>query len=139
GSRPAEDADKTQTVQPRLAVMALIDLHCRDREAVAIGRQGVELARAAIAAIAIYEFTGLDGPIDIGHGSLPNVGPSRGRHAAPTSLSAQRDYTRIKLWPDRSIRHTSLVLQPPSYALARSGRDQGCETPSRPRRSNNRR
>ena len=55
----------------RVAVMAAVDLDADDGPAIAVCRQAVELARAAIGAIAVGEFPRPDRPLDVGHCDLP--------------------------------------------------------------------
>jgi hypothetical protein len=61
---PAEDARASEPVKPRRAVKALLNVEDRQAPAVAVRRQGVELARAAIIAIAVAELAPLDLPRD---------------------------------------------------------------------------
>jgi hypothetical protein len=64
GAGPTEDAGRAQTVEPRRAVKALLDVEYRQPAAMPVRRQRVELAGAAIVAIAVAEFPPLDLPRD---------------------------------------------------------------------------
>src|SRR6185312_9499833 len=69
-TRPAEHADETQTVQLRVAMEALINLKTAYRLAKSVRRQGVELARTAVRAIAIDEFVSFNCPLHVAHRRL---------------------------------------------------------------------
>src|SRR6187397_727761 len=74
-TRPAEDACASQPVEPRRAVKALLNVEDSQTPAVAVSWQSVELARAAIIAIAVAELTPLDLPPDHGRpSSTPHSG-----------------------------------------------------------------
>src|SRR5205823_8300350 len=70
--RPGKDAGKAQTVERGFPVMAGVDLHADHRLAIAMRRQRIELAGAAISAIAVGEFTPFEHPF--GHLILPVSG-----------------------------------------------------------------
>src|SRR5262245_63505281 len=72
---PAEDACASQPVEPRRAVKALLNVENSQAPAVAVRRQSVELARAAIIAITVAELAPLDLPLD--HG-MPSSAPHSG-------------------------------------------------------------
>jgi len=59
---PAKDAARTESVEPRRAVITLLDVEHGKAMAMAMGRQRVELAGAAIVAIAVTELLALDFP-----------------------------------------------------------------------------
>jgi hypothetical protein len=48
-----------------------VDLHANHGRAIAVGRQGVELARTTISAIAVGKFATVNGPFGFAHGKLP--------------------------------------------------------------------
>src|SRR4029078_2188805 len=73
--RPAEDACASQPVEPRRAAKALLNVEDSQTPAVAVSWQSVELARAAIIAIAVAELAPLDLPLD--HG-MPSSTPHSG-------------------------------------------------------------
>jgi hypothetical protein len=62
-ARPAYDSRDPQSIQRGVTVIALIDIDRKDRMAIVMRRSGVELARAAIGAIAVNEFSSTDCPI----------------------------------------------------------------------------
>src|SRR5579863_551462 len=64
-------AGDPQPVELRAAVKALIDLNSYYGPAVAVGRQGVELTRTTVGAIAVREFAAVDRPLRFGHCDLP--------------------------------------------------------------------
>jgi hypothetical protein len=64
GAGPTEDAGGAETVEPRRAVKALLDVEYREPAAMPVRRQRVELVGAAIVAIAAAEFPSLDLPRD---------------------------------------------------------------------------
>ena len=68
---PAENPDEPQSIELGAAVMAALDFHASNRLAGSVCRHGVELARAAISAIAVDEFARLHCPFDVGHGIPP--------------------------------------------------------------------
>src|SRR5262245_40222581 len=81
-TRPAEDSDELQAIELGRAVMTLLDLEAADRLAMSVRRQSVELAGAAVGAVAVDELTSLDGPFGVRHGRLLT-----GRSARPYPLS----------------------------------------------------
>jgi hypothetical protein len=60
--RPAEDPRGAQGLKPCSAEKTLLDIVDGQSAAVAVARAGVELARAAIVAVAVAEFASLDLP-----------------------------------------------------------------------------
>src|SRR5258708_7668770 len=64
GRRPGDGEGGVQAIQPGRPEMAGIDVEEDDRPAVAVRRPGVELARAAIGAIAVDELHAMEFPID---------------------------------------------------------------------------
>jgi len=64
GSGPAPHAGCQQSVQLDVAEMPFIDLIAARRAAIAVRRQRVELARAAIVAVAVNELTSPDTPVN---------------------------------------------------------------------------
>jgi hypothetical protein len=87
-SRPLQYGDEPQPIEPRVAVATFVDLHADDGPAVAVGRQSIELAWTAVAAVAIHELARLDAPFHVRHGE-PSRAPLqrsfdwycyRGRH-----------------------------------------------------------
>src|SRR5260221_12433874 len=66
-----EDGGHPQTVEPGWAVMSPVDFNAKHRPAVAVGGQAVELAGAAVGAIAVRKLTALEGPLGLGHGAAP--------------------------------------------------------------------
>jgi hypothetical protein len=68
GAGPTEDAGKSKTVQFGVAVIALIDLHADNSLAKPVRWEGIELARAAVGAIAVGKLAGLYHPFRIRHG-----------------------------------------------------------------------
>src|SRR5260221_13926121 len=62
GAWPVRRERHTQSVQPNVAKMPLLDLPSHRRLAEPMRWQGVELARTAICAIAVREFRRLDTP-----------------------------------------------------------------------------
>jgi hypothetical protein len=71
GAGPAENACDAQTIKSGVAVESFVDLDAHHRLAETIGRQCIELARAAIGAIAVREFAAMNGPLGIRHRTLP--------------------------------------------------------------------
>jgi hypothetical protein len=71
GAGPRPDVDRAEAVQARRAEMALLDLPGGDRDARAVGGQRVELAGAAVGAVAVDDMRALDAPMDLGHDPLP--------------------------------------------------------------------
>src|SRR5438552_3176693 len=71
GTRPAKDARCPQPVEPRGAVEALLDVEHCETAAVSVRRQGVELARTAIGAVAVAELAAFDLPR--GHACKPFI------------------------------------------------------------------
>jgi hypothetical protein len=67
GARPRQDERRAQPVEPRRAVVSFVDLHADDGPTVAVGRQGVELARTAIGAIAVAELPAFEHPFRLRH------------------------------------------------------------------------
>src|SRR5262249_1162495 len=67
---PAEDSHELQAVELGRAVVTLLDLESPDRLAMSVRGQSVELAGAAVGAIAVDELTPLDRPLGIRHGRL---------------------------------------------------------------------
>src|SRR4051794_19757598 len=70
-SRPGEHPGDSQAVKFGVAMVTSVDLHADHGGAVAVGRQGVELARTTVRAIAIGKFATVDGPFGVSHGKLP--------------------------------------------------------------------
>src|SRR5437868_10360541 len=70
---PGEHAGEAQAIERRLAMVALVDLNADHRLAIAVRRQRIELAGAAIGAVAIGEFTPFEFPFD--HRDLPFPDP----------------------------------------------------------------
>jgi hypothetical protein len=68
GAGPTKDAGKSNTVQLGVAVIALIDLHADNSLAKSVRWEGIELARAAVGAIAVGKLAGLYHPFRIRHG-----------------------------------------------------------------------
>src|SRR5262249_10762495 len=68
--RPMPCSRHPQSVEPHLAEITLLDLPCPRRFAETVCRQGVELARASVRAIAVGELGRLDAPFDC-HGRSP--------------------------------------------------------------------
>ena len=64
---PGDQADPVQAGERHVAEMPLVDPHRHGRPAVAVGRQGIELAGAAEVAVAGAELRTFDSPVDIGH------------------------------------------------------------------------
>jgi hypothetical protein len=78
-TRPRVEQGDAQPVQCYVAEMPLLDPHDLEAAAVAVGRQGFELARTAVVAVAAAELDALDVPVD--HGPGPSS-RSRPRHGA---------------------------------------------------------
>src|SRR5262245_31177960 len=73
---PGAGEGHVQPIELGAAEMPAVDAEEADRLAEAVGRQGIELARAGIAAIAVAELHGVDFPVDhrtlpVGSGSSP--------------------------------------------------------------------
>src|SRR2546430_12766855 len=68
GPRPAEDSHELQPIERGRPVMAALDLEPAHRLAMAVCGQSVELAGAAIGAVAVDELTPLDCPLCVRHG-----------------------------------------------------------------------
>jgi hypothetical protein len=49
--------------------MTALDFESADRLAIAVRRQCIELAGAAIGTVAVYELASLDGPLGVRHGA----------------------------------------------------------------------
>jgi hypothetical protein len=62
GTGPAENAGAAESVESGRAVKALLDIENRQPPAMAVGRKRVELAGAAIVAVAVAELPPLDLP-----------------------------------------------------------------------------
>jgi hypothetical protein len=81
GTGPPENASAAEPIELRRAVKALLDVEYRQSPAVAVGRKRVELAGAAVIAVAVAEFPPLDLPFDHGpsftHRKIPNQNLSR--------------------------------------------------------------
>src|SRR6478672_12865547 len=70
-ARPAENGDELQTVKFRVSVVTLLYLHPRHRLAMSVSRQSVELAGAAVGAVAVDELTSVNRPVRVDHPRLP--------------------------------------------------------------------
>src|SRR5206468_9918189 len=70
-TRPSYGEGHVETVQFGCAVMSLVDLEKADRPAIAVSWQRIELAGAAISAIAVAKFQAMDFPI--GHHLPPST------------------------------------------------------------------
>jgi hypothetical protein len=70
----------------------LIDLHASNGVTIAIAWLSVELARTAVAAIAINKLASLDAPVD--HSNLPNVAVI-GLHASQSMEGIVSNYTML--------------------------------------------
>ena len=68
---PGCDRGNPQSAQRRVPVMSFLDVYRKDGIAAAVRRPAIELTRAAVVAIAMYEFAALDRPHRIRHVSLP--------------------------------------------------------------------
>src|SRR6478752_4598875 len=77
-ARPAENGDELQTVKFRHSMVTLLDLHPRHRLAMSVSRQSVELAGAAVGAVAVDELTSVNRPVRVDHLRLPPLGESAG-------------------------------------------------------------
>jgi hypothetical protein len=53
GARPTEDNGELQTIEFRRSVVTLLNLHVRYRPTMTMSRQSVELAGAAVRAVAV--------------------------------------------------------------------------------------
>jgi len=62
-SGPAEDARQAQPVELHIAMVTLVDLDADDGAAMAVRRQGIELAGTAIGTVAVGKFASMQGPI----------------------------------------------------------------------------
>src|SRR6185436_1454667 len=62
GPRPLKDAAQCEAVQLHVAIVAFLDAESSGGLAVAVRRQGIELARTAVRAVAVDEFRRLDFP-----------------------------------------------------------------------------
>jgi hypothetical protein len=60
-----KDADESQSVETRFAVKTRIDLEPAHRFTETVGRKRVELARAAVSAIAVDKLSPLKGPLHV--------------------------------------------------------------------------
>src|SRR5262249_28396317 len=67
---PAEDSHEFQAVELGRAVVTLLDLKSPDRLAMSVRGQSIELAGAAVGAIAVDELTPFVHPLGILHGCL---------------------------------------------------------------------
>ena len=68
---PGIEQRGAEPVQGHVAEMALVDSHDLEAAAVAMGRSGFELARAAVVAVAVAELDAFHVPVDHAHGDLP--------------------------------------------------------------------
>ena len=59
-------------------MVTLLDLHARYRLAMTVRRQSVELAGAAVGAVAVDELTSVNRPVRVDHLRLPPLGESAG-------------------------------------------------------------
>src|SRR5262249_32722775 len=66
-ARPAEDADEFQTIKFRYAMVTPLNFHARYRPAMTVSRQSVELARAAVGAVAVDELASVNRPVRVDH------------------------------------------------------------------------
>jgi hypothetical protein len=66
-ARPTEDSDELQTIKFRRAMVTLLNLHARYRPAMTMSGQSVELARAAVGAVAVDELTSVNRPVRVDH------------------------------------------------------------------------
>jgi hypothetical protein len=62
GARPSIGVDGSESIEPDIAEMALIDPPTDDRTAIAVGRQRIELTRATEIAIAVGDVWTFDFP-----------------------------------------------------------------------------
>src|ERR1022692_3606658 len=67
---PTKHPAEFQPIEPRIAVMALIDGDADDGLTVTVGRQCVELTRATVCAIAMGEVLPFKHPLDLSHRNL---------------------------------------------------------------------
>src|SRR5262249_7354245 len=67
GARPTEDSDEVQTIKFRRSVVTLFNFHARYRPAMTMSGQSVELARAAVGAVAVDELTSVNRPVRVDH------------------------------------------------------------------------
>src|SRR5262249_36485675 len=85
---PAGHHHHPQPVEPHGAEMPLLDLVGDRGAAIPVGRQGVELTRTTIIAVAVGEFRRLDPPIGLSHRAslvLPRNEDARSREARSIS------------------------------------------------------
>ena len=73
GARKVEGGDDRQTIELHIVAMTLVDLEADQAGAVAVGRIGHRLARAAEIAAAIFDVLAFDQPIASHVSSLPYV------------------------------------------------------------------
>src|SRR5207248_3939315 len=83
-TRPGIKVERAKAVQADIAEIAFVDLERHHRAAVAVLRQRVELAGAAVVAVAIDEMRTFDAP-------------GRRGHVRPPSLMTRRYYARAGL------------------------------------------
>src|SRR5260221_7029111 len=117
-----EDGRHPQTVEPGWAVMSPVDFNAKPRPGVAVGGQAVELAGAAVGAIAVRKLTALEGPLGLGHGAAPRrrefpwpspyawrshpsaAGTGNRRVPSPVSLTRRAPPPSHPPWPPRPRR-----------------------------------
>src|SRR5205823_1653572 len=66
-ARPGVEVERAEAVQADVAEMAFIDAERHHRAAITVLRQGVELAGAAVIAVAVDEMRTFDAPRGLGH------------------------------------------------------------------------
>src|SRR6185312_16025930 len=107
--RPAEDACASQPVKPRRAAKALLNVEDSQTPAVAVSWQSVELARAAIIAIAVAGLAPLDLPLD--HGM-----PSSTPHSGSEVYRARGRFSGSpRVIPKRGTRRELMLSAPACY------------------------
>ena len=116
GARPRSHGRNFQPVQPDISMMSLLDVDGQDGVAIPVCGRGVELTRAAIGAIAVYEFTPFDSstsrpanqPPDGGGSTSEAVSVSRIKNSRTMLLEVEAAFGRSPpaTW-DRYVRNES--------------------------------
>jgi hypothetical protein len=68
---PGKHGGNLQAVQFCVAMLTFIDVNGEGTMTIAMGRPGVELTRASVVAVTMYDLTSFERPLDIDHGSSP--------------------------------------------------------------------
>jgi hypothetical protein len=96
-ARPGKHPSKPQAIELGIAMVTLFNLDPKQGMAVPVRRQGIELAWAAVGAIAMGELSALDRPHRLRHGHLLSGILPDWAAIAPASAILSGEVTRIRI------------------------------------------